>query len=160
MRTFKLAFIVAIVLLAFAALPTFAQGDDPPPTPSPNEVNAIAENLYCPVCENIPLDVCATAACAQWRQQIADLLAEGYSQQEIYDYFAAQYGDAVLAAPPARGFNWAVYILPPLAIMLGAILTWRLLRGSRRAAMQSVADRVVKSKYLQQVEKELEEGNS
>jgi cytochrome c-type biogenesis protein CcmH len=27
------------------------------PTPSDDEVNAIAKQLYCPVCENIPLDV-------------------------------------------------------------------------------------------------------
>ena len=28
------------------------------PTPSDDEVNAIARQLYCPVCENTPLDVC------------------------------------------------------------------------------------------------------
>jgi cytochrome c-type biogenesis protein CcmH len=37
------------------------------PTPSDDQVNAIARQLYCPVCENTPLDVCPTTACHQWR---------------------------------------------------------------------------------------------
>ncbi|MFN3309334.1 MAG: hypothetical protein ACK44E_09010, partial [Anaerolineales bacterium] len=32
---------------------------------SDDEVNAIAKYLYCPVCENVPLDVCGTQACEQ-----------------------------------------------------------------------------------------------
>ncbi len=39
--------------------PALAQGQ--PPTD--DEVNRIAKQLYCPVCENTPLDVCPTQAC-------------------------------------------------------------------------------------------------
>ena len=45
------------------------------PTPSANEVNAVAKQLYCPVCENVPLDVCPTQACAQWRATIREKLS-------------------------------------------------------------------------------------
>jgi len=38
------------------------------PTPSDDEVNAIARQLFCPICQNIPLDVCPTQACADWRE--------------------------------------------------------------------------------------------
>jgi cytochrome c-type biogenesis protein CcmH len=133
------------------------QTDDPPPTPSADEVNAIAGNLYCPVCANVPLDVCGTAACAQWRQQIADLLGQGYSEQQIYDYFAAQYGQGVLAAPPARGLNWLVYILPPVAILLGAGLLWRNLRTWKQAPAANQESPKAGGKYAEQLERELKE---
>ena len=39
--------------------------------------------MYCPVCENIPLDVCPTDACIQWRQEIGVQLADGKTPDEI-----------------------------------------------------------------------------
>jgi cytochrome c-type biogenesis protein CcmH len=149
-----------LLLLAFIASPAYAQGEDPPPTPHPDEVNAIAENLYCPVCENIPLDVCGTAACAQWRQQIADLLTQGYTEQQIYDYFAMQYGDAVLAAPPARGLNWIIYMLPPLAIFIAAIFLWRSMRTTRKAVLMIRAEGTIGKEYIAQLEQDLKNRNN
>lgn len=101
-------------------------------TPSDDEVNAIAKQLYCPVCENVPLDVCPTQACEQWRGTIREKLALGWTEDEIKDFFVAQYGDRVLAAPPARGFNWLVYILPPIVIVASAVLLGLTLRRWQR----------------------------
>jgi cytochrome c-type biogenesis protein CcmH len=103
-----------------------------PQSPSDDEVNAIAKQLYCPVCENIPLDVCPTQACAQWRELIREKLVEGWSEDEIKTYFVAQYGDRVLAQPPASGLNWLVYIIPPLAILGGIYILYRALRAWRQ----------------------------
>jgi cytochrome c-type biogenesis protein CcmH len=117
------------LLLAFGA-GAMAQGT--PPTD--DEVNAIAKQLYCPVCENVPLDVCPTQACAQWRETIRLKLAEGWSEQQIRDYFVEQYGARVLATPPAEGLNWLVYLLPPVVFLIGAYVVFRALRTWRRAA--------------------------
>jgi cytochrome c-type biogenesis protein CcmH len=85
------------------------------PTPSDDEVNAIAQQLFCPVCENTPLDVCDTEACRQWRDLIRQMLAEGKTETEIKQYFADNYGVRVLSEPPVAGFNWLAYIVPPAA---------------------------------------------
>ena len=60
--------------------------------PSDDEVNTIAKQLYCPVCENVPLDVCGTKACAQWRDDISDKLADGWNEEQIKQYFSDRYG--------------------------------------------------------------------
>jgi cytochrome c-type biogenesis protein CcmH len=96
--------------------------------PSDDEVNAIAKGIYCPVCENTPLDVCPTQVCAQWRELIREQLAMGWSEAQIRQYFVDQYGDRVLATPPARGLNWLVYVIPPIAILSGAFILFRTLR--------------------------------
>ena len=98
------------------------------PTPTDDDVNAIARQLYCPICENTPLDVCPTEACHQWRELIRQMLAEGKSAAEIEQYFVDNYGARVLAEPPKTGLNWLVYILPPLAFLAGAYLLFRILR--------------------------------
>lgn len=98
-------------------------------TPTDDEVNAIAKQLYCPVCENTPLDVCPTEACRQWREEIRKLLAEGKSEEEIKQYFVDYYGARVLAEPPRSGFNWLVYVVPPMVIVAGIFVLFRALRS-------------------------------
>jgi cytochrome c-type biogenesis protein CcmH len=131
-RSQTLGLAVGLLLLAAAvALPLAARAQGSGPTD--NDVNRVAKQLYCPVCENVPLDVCPTQACAQWRALIREKLAAGWSDQQIEDYFVRQYGDRVLATPPARGLNWLVYVLPPLALLGGVVLLASVVRSWRRA---------------------------
>lgn len=123
--------LIAAGLFVITSRPALAQA--PQPTPSDDDVNRVARQLYCPVCENISLDVCGTQACAEWRALIRQKLAAGWSDQQIKEYFAQQYGDRVLATPPARGLNWLVYIVPPVLILAGGVLVWRVLSSMRKA---------------------------
>lgn len=127
----SIALRVTFYLLLFAALTftTFTTAFAQETTPTDDEVNAIAKQLYCPVCENTPLDVCPTEACRQWRELIRQQLAEGKTEQEIKDYFVANYGARVLAEPPRTGFNWLVYIIPPVLILVGAIILFNAFRA-------------------------------
>lgn len=102
-----------------------------------DEVNEIAAEVYCPVCESTPLDVCPTQACADWRELIRTQLSEGASRQDVLDYFARQYGDGVLANPPRRGISLIVlWVLPILGIALAAVLLARYMRGIRNSAAE------------------------
>jgi cytochrome c-type biogenesis protein CcmH len=129
----KLLFPILLVLIALAVFSGMALAQDgASPMPSDDDVNAIAKQLYCPVCENIPLDVCGTQACAQWRELIREKLSQGWTEAQIKQYFVDQYGDRVLAAPPARGLNWLVYLVPPLVILLGVFILYKALRAWRQ----------------------------
>ena len=106
----------------------------PRPPVSDDQVNAIAKQMYCPVCENTPLDVCPTQACIEWRELIREMLAQGKTETEIKQYFVDRFGDRVLAAPPARGLNWLVYIIPPVAILAGVLILYSAFRAWRQAS--------------------------
>lgn len=99
------------------------------PTPSDDQVNAIARQLYCPICENTPLDVCPTTACAQWRELIRQKLADGWNEQQIKDYFVQQYGARVISAR-----YWLVFLIPLFAILIGAYVLYRIFRSWRHPA--------------------------
>jgi cytochrome c-type biogenesis protein CcmH len=155
----RIGLLLGLLLVAVTSKAVLAQEDQP----SDDEVNAVAKGLYCPVCENVPLDVCPTQACKQWRDTIRDKLAQGWTEDQIEQYFVNQYGDRVLATPPATGLNWAVYVLPPLVfiagvvILAGAVRSWRKPRG---LVVETVDEPVVPSEsdvdpYLERVEEEL-----
>lgn len=86
---------------------------------SDNDVNRVAKQLYCPICENIPLEACETQACDDWRELIREKLAAGWSDQEIVDYFADVYGERVRATPTTRDLSLAVWILPVVGVVVG-----------------------------------------
>jgi cytochrome c-type biogenesis protein CcmH len=110
--------LLAFILAGLWAAPVAAQG----PTPTDDDVNRVAKQLYCPVCESTPLDVCPTEACRQWRDLIRTMLSQGKTEAEIKQYFVTQYGDRVLAEPPNR---LASYLVPAVAILLGVLLLAR-----------------------------------
>jgi cytochrome c-type biogenesis protein CcmH len=155
MKRFLWVFLV-IGILTFAMVNQVAAQT---PAPSDNEVNAIARQLFCPVCENTPLDVCPTQACAQWRELIRVKLAEGWSEDQIKEYFAAQYGARVLSEPPRQGLNWLIYIIPPVLMLIGVYILFRAFQSMRRPLAVEEAEQQPATpeadEYLRRVEDEL-----
>lgn len=147
-RALKIAFFVfwVVAILLMIALTSVALAQDgTPPTPTPaakqqvtqDDVNRIAKQMYCPVCENEPLDVCRTAACQQWRAQIFEMLKNGQTEQEIKDSFVRDFGVRVLAQPPAEGASLGLYVLPIVGLIVGAIFLVWLLRRLRARGQQT-----------------------
>lgn len=152
----RAAVLVSLLLTALLAAglapPALAQGSDP----TDDDVNRVAKQLYCPVCENVPLDVCPTQACTQWRDVIRARLADGWTDEQIKTYFVEQYGDRVLATPPAEGLNWLVYVIPPLAFLVGAGALVVVMRNWRSSADEpQEADWDSDDPYVEMLEGEL-----
>jgi cytochrome c-type biogenesis protein CcmH len=153
---YQLLFVVLLAsILALSSRVAIAQG----PTPTDDEINRIAKQLYCPVCESTPLDVCPTEACRQWRDLIRSMLAEGKSETEIKQYFVEHYGARVLAEPPNR---LVTYLVPALAILLGAFLLFRgfqmWMKPPIAESSQAAAKRAPKASqdpYIARLEEEL-----
>ena len=151
---------IGLSLLALLLLPRVAYAQDSTPVIPDDEVNAIAKEMFCPVCENVPLDVCPTQACAQWRELIRQRLSEGWTEQQIKDYFVQQYGDRVLAEPPRTGLNWLIYIIPPVIVLAGAVLVISVLRSWKthaNAVSQVESPPTINDDYVKRLEEELKQ---
>ena len=152
--TLPLLLLVGLVFLMLMGVGSVYAQDD---SPTDDEVNAVASELYCPVCENIPLDVCPTQACEQWRATIREKLEIGWNDDQIKQYFVDQYGARVLATPPAEGLNWLVYILPPMAFLAGAVVLWRAVKTWRTDEPEGVIEALTSDDpYLARIEEELQ----
>jgi cytochrome c-type biogenesis protein CcmH len=162
-----LALVISLSVLAGVA--SAQDGSLPTPVPgsqsrvvTQDQVNAIAKQMYCPVCENEPLDACRTAACQQWRAQIAQMLSEGQTEQQIKQYFVDRYGLRVLAQPPAEGNSLLLWVLPLVALVLGggyvALLMRRMrARGAAASAAGATPAKTGGDEYLDRVEQDLKD---
>jgi cytochrome c-type biogenesis protein CcmH/NrfF len=103
---------------------------------------AVWPALMCPSCHE-PLALAQSPQAIQERQYVQLLVNKGYTRQQILNIMVAQYSTAVLAKPPATGFNLAIYILPPalvaagIAFLLYTLPKWR--ARARKAATEPMA---------------------
>ncbi len=159
-KTINLLTLVALLLVIRVLLPAPALAQE---ESNFDTINDIAQQLNCPTCTGINLSDCRTLTCEQWREQIDDLVQEGYTEQEVLDYFSTRYGDQVLQEPPRRGFSLLVWILPVVALVAGGIWLVMTLRKWRKepepvAVSISTTDspgETSQDDYLSQVEKDL-----
>jgi cytochrome c-type biogenesis protein CcmH len=95
----------------------------------------IESQVMCPICGTL-LELADSPQADRERAFIRRELAAGKSEQQIKDDLVAQYGDAVLATPPASGFDLSAYLVPAIAILAAAIAialgVWRWRRSGRR----------------------------
>ncbi len=114
-RIIRWLLIAALCLSAAAVL-----AQDAPAGVTADDVNAIAKKLYCPVCENIPLDTCGTAACDDWRNEIRLQLESGMSEPDVIADFVRRFGDRVVGTPQDPAL--AVLSLATPWLVIGAAL--------------------------------------
>jgi cytochrome c-type biogenesis protein CcmH len=91
---------------------------------------------------------------------VRERLNEGASEQEILDFFVSRYGEDVLAAPPARGFNLTIWVVGALTLpsaILILMLTLRSMRNTTKYQASSKETSSIKGidKYLSQADKEI-----
>ena len=96
------------------------------------------------------------------KEQIAEQLEQGQSRQAILASFTARYGEKVLSAPTAAGFNLAAWVTPFLVVFIGAVsigfivLRWTKRRPQAHATSPSPTPISTANPYQERLKKELE----
>lgn len=92
--------------------------------------------IICPTCHTT-LDQSDSPIARRMKQFIAARIAAGDTKSEIKAKLVAQFGKAVLAAPPRKGFDLLAWWLPIAGILAGAAtlgtLAWRWSHGREPA---------------------------
>lgn len=163
--------VIVLVVLFVVLVPgvVLAQGGEGDTTPvreiTADEVNDLSSQLYCPVCENIPLDVCGTEACARWREQVRTLLEEGKDDEEVIDYFVTQFGERVVGTPRDPLLNLFSWAIPAGAVLIGlgvvgfVLVRWRGGMETSATALRRQEDDIPyeDDDYRNRLERELKE---
>ena len=109
-----------LILLGFLltmTLPLLAQTQAR--TVTDDAVYDIAEHMFCPICENEPLDECRNQTCLQWKAEIQRQLEEGRTEEEIINYFVERYGQKVVSVPQDPLLQALSFVLPIIGALLG-----------------------------------------
>ena len=92
------------------------------------ETNRIGGLLRCPVCQGLSISDSPAEMAVNMKRQVRELLARGYTEQQILRYFERSYGQFVLLQPKFEGINTLVWLLPVLALIAGAAIVFVKLR--------------------------------
>ena len=99
---------------------------------------AVESKVMCVTC-NVPLGVANSAQAARQKDEIRLLVSQGLTTQQVLDRLVGEYGDNVLADPPARGVSLFAYLVPLAAVVLLVGLGVVLLPRWRRSARARLA---------------------
>jgi len=124
------ALLVAAVLAAPQAMPALGPALEA-------EARQIETEVIAPCCWSQQVSVHQSPAADQMRADIRAMLADGRSHDEVLDTFVAQYGERILAVPPARGYKLSLYVLPVVLLVASALVLGVLVR--RMAGRGSLA---------------------
>jgi cytochrome c-type biogenesis protein CcmH len=118
---------LALLLLVALAFPAAAAASEENPT-----LRELEGELMCPTC-GTTLELSNAPAANQIRRFVRARIAAGDTKSEIEDKLVDEFGRGVLASPPKEGFDLLAWVLPLLALGLGAAAIGVLVvRWSRR----------------------------
>jgi cytochrome c-type biogenesis protein CcmH len=107
--------LAALVVIVVGLLPRTGVAD--PAT----RVQQVASGIRCPFCSGESLADSTSDVARDLRDIIAEQVADGMSNAEIADYFAARYGDQILLDPSRRGWGLALWLIPVAAVAVGVV---------------------------------------
>ncbi|CAN5489082.1 cytochrome c-type biogenesis protein CcmH [soil metagenome] len=84
--------------------------------------SAVARELRCPVCQGLSIQDSPSELSQSMRSVVREQLAAGRSPDQVKAYFVSKYGEWILLAPAAHGFNIVAYALPVLVVVGGGLL--------------------------------------
>jgi cytochrome c-type biogenesis protein CcmH len=82
--------------------------------------NEVGQLLRCPVCQGMSISDSPAEMAVNMKGQVRELLARGYTEEQILKYFELSYGQFVLLRPKMEGVTGMVWLLPVLALVIGA----------------------------------------
>jgi len=103
--------------------------------PSPSDLEA---EFVCPTCKTT-LDQSDSPIARRMKQVIRSSLAEGMTEKQIRDELVAQFGPAVVAEPPKRGFDLLAWLVPLGILAAGAVGVGAIAWGWRRRRAEEPA---------------------
>lgn len=116
--------------LAMVAAGCAASDDVPSIERQAQEINRV---VMCPVCPGESIDQSQHPLAVQMRAIVAEKLGDGWTAQQIKKLFVESYGPSVLLEPPSEGVNLMVWLIPPAAIAVAALVLYLVLRSMLRS---------------------------
>lgn len=99
----------------------------------------ISKDLRCLVCQNQSIDDSDAELARDLRLLVRERLVEGDSNDQVFDFVVARYGDYVLLKPPIKSSTYVLWFAPFVLLLIAgtAIIFW--LRAKAREHATALA---------------------
>ncbi len=129
-----------------------------PPSANEEAFRRISDKLICQCGCNYGLTHCPHLQCPSapvLRAKIREKLAAGQNETQVLEAMVAELGPAVLAAPPAEGFNLTAWVMPFVALGLGLGFVYFVARRWLALRKSAAPDPYLLERYRTNLEKEM-----
>lgn len=121
---------IPAILLLGLVLTFYACASETPPSLE-ERAQSIDKQLICLQCPGETIDQSQVELADQMRAVVRARLEDGWTRDEILEYFVDSYGEAVLAAPPKEGFSLLAWVVPPVGLVGAVVLLLLVVRSMR-----------------------------
>lgn len=139
--------VAAIVIAASMGVVVAALLAAPPS--AADRVEHLATILKCPVCTSESIASSPSDIAREARSLIAERVADGWTDQEIIDFFVTTYGPDMLLDPPGGGRTALLWVLPGLAALAGVAVAAGRRRRTTSPALDDADRRLVEEALRQ-----------
>src|SRR5215472_7415347 len=84
----------------------------------------LSRELRCMVCQNQSIDDSEAPLARDLRLLVRERIASGDSDRQVIDFLVARYGEFVLLKPRFEGQTLLLWLIPPFALIGGALALW------------------------------------
>jgi cytochrome c-type biogenesis protein CcmH len=128
--------------------------------PLEQRAQTLDQELMCPICPGETIAQSQVEFAQQMRTFVREKLAEGWTEEQVKQYYVERYGPRILMTPPKQGFYLVGWIGPLVALFLGGGVVVYVLKqwvGRRQGRKDEVLQPVeeLPGEYLQRLEEEL-----
>ncbi len=111
---------------------------------------ALSQHLRCMVCQNQSIDDSDAPLARDLRLLVRERLSAGASDGQVIDFLVSRYGEFVLLKPRFEWHTAALWLLPPIILLTGAIAVFLSTRRRPSASDPALteAERVKLSEIL------------
>ena len=88
----------------------------------------IISEVRCLKCQNQTIKDSNALLASDLRREIRHMLEDGKTDDEIYEFLVARYGDFALYRPRASGKTLILWIAPMMFLVFGAFALWRVVQ--------------------------------
>ena len=92
----------------------------------------IHKNLRCLVCQGQSVADSNSDLALTLKMVVKDLIKQGKTEDEIYNFLSEKYGDWILYKPKLNSGNFILWSLPYLTLIIGGIIIVFLIRKSSK----------------------------
>jgi cytochrome c-type biogenesis protein CcmH len=89
---------------------------------------AIGRQLRCPVCKTESIEESDADFTKDLRKVVREQIAAGKTDTQVLDFMHDRYGDFILLRPPFKPATWALWLAPPVLLVLGGIFAFFMTR--------------------------------
>ena len=127
--------IAGVVTIALAAVVVVGliQGD----RTDEDRARSIGSRVKCPVCQGVAIADSPSETARAMMDVVEERIADGWSDDQIIDYFSERYTDSIVIDPPFSGNTLLVWLIPALAVLAGIFMIF-----TRRKAPTPETDEV------------------